>query len=216
MSSVSRDNLRPLNARSRHGLDWRFLALAVLLHAGLLMLPVLREQAQVAPRQVVDVRLYQAPAPTPVDDMADSVTPDPDEPPQESNDTPAPAARVSPTVVTRERPDEQPPVPPAGQILDSLEHLEWREAEPGPAPIARLQDNTVLERLRRPMLTEFDNLFNGLVLPATAQVVDRWLEPGGVQRVVVRLPNGVTVCGRQEPVNDFRPWEQMPMMFHEC
>jgi hypothetical protein len=61
-----------------------------------------------------------------------------------------------------------------------------------------------------------ENLFDDYLLPSSSEVLDQWQEPGGVQRMVVRLPNGETLCGRQEPVNDFRPWEQMPMMFGRC
>jgi len=56
----------------------------------------------------------------------------------------------------------------------------------------------------------------GMTAPSSIDVVDRWFEPGGAQRVVICDPDGNTYCGRQEAVDDLRPWLQMPMMLHPC
>jgi hypothetical protein len=82
--------------------------------------------------------------------------------------------------------------------------------------IARATHSDLYDALTKPVLEMTVNWFDDVLLPTKVEVMDRWLEPSGVHRVIVRTPGGMTLCGRQEAPNDLRPWEQMPMMFGKC
>lgn len=212
---------------SMNGLQWRqriskqqwgILAAAVLLHVALLALPLRRALPPAPAPPLLEVSLL-----APVATLSEP-----------------PPTRLSP--VTPERAPVTPPAPqgaiehlpqshtPAqlpepqtaarrltvARLLDQAARMKWPEdARPG-ARIARSISNKLQGELSRPILPFEPNLFDEFVLPASVEIVDRWLEPGGTHRVVVRTPSGHTVCGRQEPVDVFRPWAQMPMMFHLC
>ena len=109
------------------------------------------------------------------------------------------------------------------QLLDAITRMEWdrspaqtHQDSGQPPELARSTSSATLEALYRPLIAMQANEFDGMTAPSSVEVVDRWLEPGGAHRVVFRSPDGNTYCGRQEAVDDFRPWLEMPMMVHRC
>jgi len=215
MSGEETPQPEPRVAPGRRFFSWRFLALALLIHAALLLIPVMESPSPRAPQRPLQLSLQPAPA-----RLAEPVAPIVEEPPSpEPSDTvpeatSRPAPPSPPRLVTRT--PAAPPSVEARHIRERLRDWTWSEPPASTPSIGRRENHDTYALLSRPLLPTVDNLFDDVVLPATAEIVDRWLEPGGTHHVVVRLPNGQVLCGRQEAVNVFRPWEQMPMMFGGC
>lgn len=204
----------------------RFLALALVLHLGLVLIPIVKN---VTPSRIptLDVRLIQNPsiliqpetAPAPI---APEPTPQPrrdttddmsrDEPPPGSTNPPT----SEPVAEAFNDPPETPSTPNRQQIIESLKGL---KLNPQPAAKPRYGRATESEHYRamsKPILPLGQTLFSDYQLPSETEIIDRWQNPDGTQQVVLRAPNGLTLCGRQQPVDPFRPWTQMPMLFHPC
>lgn len=223
---------RVLNSRWHHGIGMKelqrrqrvsrrqggILAAAVLLHVALLALPLRRASPPTPASPVLEVSL-----------LASFVTaresptrrPAPAAPPTTKKVSPDP--QRSPRPLPKTRADTQRPEPTAAtgrltvaRLLDQATRMNWPETHRPKARIGRPSSSESLGGLRRQILPLEPNLFDDYALPASVETIDRWLEPGGAHRVVVRTPTGHTLCGRQEPVDVFRPWGQMPMMFHLC
>ena len=135
---------------------------------------------------------------------------------------------------TVEAPDRQPaddtaPADPAAEpavraetpslrverLLESVAAMDW--ATPAATrSISRPVTSATAEAWARPLLPRGANALDGTFAPDDVEIVDRWQGLGGVHQVVIRAPDGNTYCGRQAPMDDFRPWTQMPMLFHRC
>ncbi|NND44993.1 MAG: hypothetical protein HKN58_06685 [Xanthomonadales bacterium] len=85
----------------------------------------------------------------------------------------------------------------------------------GPAPLLRLQSEWKAG-FTAPLLEAVDTLFSRDFAPVEAEVLDQWTEPGGVRRVVMRLPSGETLCGRAAPWDPLNPLVEPVPMFHLC
>jgi hypothetical protein len=214
------------DAKSSHRLiAIRYLLLALLLHAGLLLLPAFNEPPP-PPDQGLDIVLLRPavvlnePLPRaarPEQPAAPTAQPQPGAPGPEA--TPGETRPPPPGMATGE-PVERPPVEPAmptvARLRDSLSGLVKEPPGAAPQSLGRPTSSAFYQRMRQPLLPLADNRFSPYAAPLETEIVDRWQSPEGVHQVVVKTPNGATLCGRQEAVDDFRPWTQMPMMFHEC
>jgi hypothetical protein len=110
----------------------------------------------------------------------------------------------------------EPPPLTARRLRESLEAFDWTAPEPERRELGRVLEGDLGDDWWRPVMSAESGPLADAYVSGETEIVDRWLDPGGAHRVVVRGPDGRTYCGRQEPVNDFRPWEQMPMLFHLC
>lgn len=192
---------------------------ALLLHAAVLWWPVTRPATAVGEVPVVNVTFErQAATPEaiePVNLPAPAV--------QSSDPVPPPPVSEPEDVTPADPPPPEPARPREAQtaishalLMERLSELEWREPEARAGRIERSVTSPLLEGLRRPVMALGANAFDDVVLPTDVEIVDRWQSAGGVHQVVLRTPNGLTLCGRQEAADPFRPWLQMPMMFNEC
>lgn len=214
--------LQPVHARF-----FRWLALALLLHGALLLVPVAEYGFRSQPVNVLNLSLHR-PAPAPVEPTRPQSEEQPGPPPD-----PLPAAAPTP-----------PPPPPATT----------REARPAPVPddapegaapprlpnvsAARLLELTRQGELKLPAPEEGRRLgvftpqappenwrpeplpgqsrFDGRSLPDRVEIVDRWLAADGSHQVLVETPGGELLCGRAESWNPMQPLVEHVMMFRSC
>lgn len=214
-----------MNRRSPR-LPVRIILLAVLLHLLLLGIPA---RTTPVPESPLEVTLSfepraQPPAPETVKSPAPPLaSPEPSTPALEELAMPPKTLPASQASTGIEAPaqsielTQEGPTPDLdrNQLLQSVARMDWSEPE-ADRGLARSTESAVLNRLFRPLIARQENVFDGMSAPTELEIVDNWLEPGGTHRVVIRTPDGQTLCGRQEPMNSMRPWLQMPMMFHAC
>ena len=219
------------------GQNWRpselgFLLIALAVHAALLLLPLKSWQVNTTTLpDSISVELSTVLEPARTEDPA---TP-PAEQKAEILDLPPPSAqqaepeRIPGQLVQQEliEPDEAAILepesnPPSASLLrQSLEYPDWL-AKPqedtrqlGDRPTYLVPDNWK-ENAGAPYLAEFENTFNGMTVPNQVEIVDRWLAADGSHRVVVNLPNGMTICGRAEAYNPMQPLVEPIMLFVSC
>lgn len=219
-----------LPPRRRTPLALRWVLLALVVHLALLTLPkTWWQDTPAAPEErSVTVRLEaSAPVPQvePLPEPAPPVGAVPEVPlptesvaeplkPTESAPETAPTKEPEP-VAPVESPARPAPAIEVERLLEAVAAMDWSTPDAALAP-SRDTTSDVLERLRTPVLSGWGNRFDGMHAPSETEIVDRWLGPDGTHSVVIRAPDGETYCGRQGPVDDMRPWLQMPMLFHKC
>lgn len=211
----------------RQRMPANFILLALLLHLLLLGIPSDQEPLPAPPLEVA--LQFETPlmdiAPEPLilpQEPVEMAVPDQDEAPdQVTPATPARAdnqeAALTPAPAGLPVEPQQEPVPDLvrAELLEAVARMDWGEPEKSQG-LARETHSETLQRLARPVLPGQSNAFDGMTAPSEVEIMDRWLEPGGAQRVVIRTPDGKTYCGRQEAMDAMRPWLTMPMMFHGC
>lgn len=193
-----------------------WLALAVLLHAALLLLPApLRDQAG-SPSLALRLALHAPPRiPPPL--VAEPAPPPPASAPttEASGRRPAPSPPVEAAPVPE--PASRDPAPPgvdASDLLDAVRRLERGRAEPArrlgvlraPATPPNPRDG----------LPGSGRLFQGTVAPREVRIVDRWLAADGSHNVVIETPGGETLCGRAQAWDPMQPLVEHVMMFRSC
>lgn len=226
-----------------HARFFRWLALALLLHGALLLLPVAEYGFRGQRVNVLELSLHR-PSPAP----AEPVRPRPEDTPKET-----------PEVQPEEQPEEQPgprpdPLPAAAPTPPHLPPAMTREAQPVPAPdrrpedaaplrppdvsAARLLELTRQRELKLPATEERRRLgvftpqaqpenwrpeplpgqarFDGRPLPERVEIVDRWLAADGSHQVLVETPGGELLCGRAESWDPMQPLVEHVMMFRSC
>ena len=105
------------------------------------------------------------------------------------------------------------------RLIDSLHHARLEDPQ---VPVQRqLGVHPAYElpsywRASAPDLLPADNVFSGMVNPAQTEIVDRWLTADGSHNVVVNLPNGDTLCGRAPAWDPMRPQVEHVMEFRNC
>jgi hypothetical protein len=157
---------------------------------------------QVAARPNLETHQADARPPAPQPAQPDPSVPVPAEPePSQTTDKPVTmsAARLIDLVSrmssnARPSPFSRPP----GSTPSGIQNLSWRR---GSKSAASLPDN---------------NLFDGMVAPAETELVDRWQAADGSNNVVIKTPNGDTLCGRAEAWDPMRPLLEPLMMFRSC
>jgi hypothetical protein len=216
----------PAEIRQRRQLPGAgFVLLALALQTSLLLLPWKERTPAPAWSPTLELRLRQEPTPERPQTL----------PPTRSRIQPAPqlaapVARPSAPATPSDAPDrpdntsasspKESPAVTVRRLRETLEDMDWTFSGPSPGDEevipGRSLEGDLDDGWRRPVLALETGPLGDAYLTGDTEIVDRWQEPGGAHRVVVRTPDGQTLCGRQEPVNDFRPWEQMPMLFHRC
>lgn len=224
------DDLPPRKTSPLAG-GWVLLALAI--HLALL---TLLEPERVAPMQPVTERTVNVVLEPPSRQISEPLpaTPAPllpePVPAQEIEPGPATASPVPAAPTTEQTAPtariERPPTPEAApptlsveRLLDAVAAMDWSIAdasEESSPKLSRPTDSELLDHLRRPVLPGVSNRFDGMTSPSEVEIMDRWMGADGTHEVVVRSPDGNVYCGRQGPVDDLRPWLQMPMMFRPC
>jgi len=204
----------PDNRLTRQDAAW--LSVAVIVHLSLLLLPLGLDPPDQRDEQTLSVSLLQKPAPEP--------QPQPDQPPGEPDEPAAPTvAQAEEPAETRQKPAEPRPVPgnpgepvTTALLLDSASRLEWPAP---PVEADRKLGGQVPRRVPenwRPRITVGENRFNGMTVPATTEIVDRWLAANGSHNVVIETPGGETLCGRARAWDPMRPLIEPVMLFHKC
>ena len=185
----------------------RWLGLAVLLHAAALLLPLTYPKGQAPADRSLIVSLLR-PLPLPAPSAAPLPAPDPVS--VTAQKRPAP-----PAPEPREETTPSPRLPSTEEILETARQPKWTlPAEPDrrlgefvpPAPPSNW----------RPSITVEENRFSDAYAPAETEIVDRWLAADGSHNVVIRTPNGMTLCGRALPWNPMEPLVEHVMMFRSC
>ncbi|KAA9133311.1 hypothetical protein F3N42_02865 [Marinihelvus fidelis] len=211
----------PKHTPQQRFLAWLpFLGLALVLHVGLLLWPVIREQPATPTETAVEITLVTPPAPVEPPPPEPEPEPAPDPEPEPVPEPEAIAATPPPDPVPEPRPDpvevEDPRPPSATTIIDSIADTDLERADEGPRPIGRATESELVERMRRPLLAMVENDFDGVYLDGSSELLDRWQDDDGTYNVVIRGKDGKSYCGRQSPADPFRPWLQMPIMYHPC
>jgi hypothetical protein len=203
-----------------------FLAMAVLVHAGLLLIPLNKWQAAiVSPDDRLTIKLQALPAPAKTEPFVDVE-------PRSKPPEPAESKRDLAPVVLEEIPvpmelvEQQPTQAKEEEI--NAQRLRSLITKPGLLPMepeASRQLGDAKEYRApanwsrdagAPYLSEFDNRFNGMTVPEKVEIVDRWLAADGSHNVVLNTPTGETFCGRAEAYNPMQPLVEPIMMFHPC
>ena len=181
----------------------RWLGLAVLVHAAALLLPLTypRGPAPVDPSLIVSLlRPLPLPAPT--------TTPLPVPEPVRVTAQKRPAP---PVAAPREEIPSPRRLPSAEEMLEAARQPGWTlPAEPE----RRLGE--FVPPAPPPTITTRENRFGDAYAPAETEIVDRWLAADGSHNVVIRTPNGMTLCGRALPWNPMEPLVEHVMMFRSC
>lgn len=197
--------------------DAAWLSIAVGVHLALLLLPLSIESPAQRSEQILTVSLLKQPAPEP-----EPV------PPLKEPDGPAgtTVAQAESPPETRQQPTESRAVPeesggPEASIttallLESARRLERPAPDKGAnrtlgAPVPRrIPDNW------RPRITVGENRFNGMTVPATTEILDRWLAADGSHNVVIETTGGETLCGTARAWDPMRPMIEPVMLFRKC
>ncbi len=203
-----------------------FLGLALVLHVALLWWPVVRDRAAAPTEAAVEITLVTPPAPPeplpepepqPVEPPEPEALPEPEpEPEPEAIAETPPPAEPTPDQPPEPKPVEDPAPPSAMTIIDSIADTDIDPEDNTPRPIGRATESELVERMRRPLLAMVENDFDGVYLDGSSELLDRWQSQDGTYNVVVRGKDGKAYCGRQAPADPFRPWLQMPIMYHPC
>ncbi len=203
-----------------------FLAVAVLLHVALFLIPLKKWDPVLAtPPQRLAINLQTLPAAAEPDPVVKTTR-------SPVVTEPTPEKRISAPMVLEEIPVPFEPIKPPGsaaevevisaQELRSLARqskLLAPEAESSRQLGAAKQYKAPANWSRSagaPYLAEFDNRFNGMAAPEKVEIVDRWLAEDGSHNVVINTPNGETFCGRAEAYNPMQPLVEPIMMFRPC
>ncbi len=195
--------------------DAMWLALAVLLHAALLSIPLRDGPPAPGLSRAISISLFKAPR-----NRAELDEVRPTAQSREYALPPAPAERPGPETRTTdaEEPEagEESVDSSAAALLDSLNGFQWPTRADSQS--RRLGDFTPpgVPENWRPRITVEDNPFNGMVAPAQTEIVDRWLAADGSQRVVVNTPSGDTLCGRARRWDPMNPLLEPVMNWWKC
>jgi len=205
--------------------DSRFvgwLALAVLAHALLLLIPSQRDRQSGEPLPALAISMLRAAPTAPAVPQANprdrQTEPLRETPPGDPPDQPTADSTTAPNPPA-ERPTEslpRQPEPSAAYLLDLAGRQQWRLPETSAE--RRLGEHVPrpLPPNWRPTLGFEANRFDGMVAPAEIEVLDRWLAADGSQNIVVTTPDGQTYCGRAEAWNPLNPLVEPIMTYRSC
>jgi len=213
-----------LNAR-----DLTFLALAVAVHAALLLLPLKAwhaSQPELSDRLTVRLRPFAIPA-----ESFPRIEPEPDPPTREA----APPVEKPAFQTDQRKPamafslEEIPPPPAESQVqkLDSrqlrrlAEQTDLISQKPGSeSQLGSATEYKAPANWKRhagaPFFAGFDNRSHVVTLPEDVEIEDRWQANDGSHQVLVNLPSGEIMCGRAEAYNPMQPLVEPIMMFTIC
>ncbi len=202
--------------------DSLWLCLAIVLHALLLLAPVMQKDRTSTVTVPLSITLL---APPPVEN------PFVEEPKSKKTELPAAKKKtVAPDIPTEpelarleepeDRPDQEPPgnevILTTSRLLDSASEIDWPAQAADDARRLGIFVPRALPENWRPGTGIEDNLFNGMVLPNKTEIVDRWLAADGSQNVVINTPDGHTLCGRARAWDPMQPLVEHVMQFRPC
>jgi hypothetical protein len=202
-----------------------WLALAVLAHALLLLLPLSPFEFSAITTPPLQIRFtpfvrVAEKAPT-EDPLLTANTPDSEATHRVGEDTAVaadPAAAETP-VAAETAAERAPGHITLARLIDSLQHTTLDDPsvpmplELGAGPARGFPSYW---RAGPAGLLPAENLFNSTANPAQPEIVDRWLAADGSHNVVVNLPNGDTLCGRALAWDPMRPLVENIMTFRSC
>lgn len=208
-----------------NGTQAAWLALAVLAHALLLLLPVGRVEFSAVTPSVLKISI--APLNRTVQKAAIAPPPTAANTPQAQAKRPAAddTAMAAATPTAENPPEAQSAAENAPEhvtlpgLLQSLEQARLDEPR-APAP-RRLGAHPQAAlpaywRSRGPGALPSDAGFSDMAPPARTGIVDRWLAADGSHNVVVDLPNGEKLCGRATAWDPLQPLVENVMHFRYC
>jgi hypothetical protein len=199
-----------------------WLAVAVLAHAGLLLIPSQRIRPPGEALPSLAVALLRAPSlppttselrPQAVQTGPGQVLPRRDpagQQPTESTPVPDPPT-AQPGGASPERQQ-----PSTAYLLDLAGRREWRLPETSAPRALGEHVPQPLPPNWRAAMKPGANRFDGMASPAAAAIVDRWLAADGSQNVVVTTADGETYCGRAEAWNPLNPLVEPIMTYRSC
>ncbi len=214
--------------------DLAFLAMAVAVHAALLLLPLNAwKAAQLEPAERLTINLQA---------LAKAADPKPDPPSVvQSLETSTPPLRPevkypAADIALEEIPPPQPELPVKTEntidespieLLNARQlHQLARQAElvtpkqestrrlgsaKGYQPPANWNRNAGAA-----FFADFEDRSHIVTLPDEAEIVDRWQADDGSHNVIVNLPSGEALCGRAAAFNPMQPLVEPVMMFKLC
>ena len=202
--------------------DSLWLCLAIVLHALLLLAPVMQKDRTNTVTVPLSITLL---APQPVENpFVEKPESKKTELPAVKNETVALDDPLVSELARLEEPEDradlEPPgkavIPTTARLINSASEMEW------PAPVVDgsrqlgiFAPQALPENWRSDSGIE-DNLFNGMVLPIRTEIVDRWLAADGSHNVVINTPGGLTLCGRARPWDPMQPLVEHVMQFRPC
>lgn len=217
--------------------DLGFLAMALLIHSALLLLPIkawqTHQNASKRPTELLRVRLQPAPKTS-----SNAVEPEPvaqapeDEQTLRRLDQEKPAADYTlaeiPPPSYSQAPDNRPASDTSlSQTLSTQQLRHWVERADSLAQPQ--QDTRTLGTARSyqppanwnrhagaPLFASFDDRSHEATLPAGVAIVDRWQADDGSHQVLVHLPTGESLCGRAAAYDPMQPLVEPIMMFRSC
>jgi len=190
--------------------DALWLAIALVLHALVLLIPLRSPPEVAANPTMVAVSLMAAAR---------------EDPPIEEKELPAPLAE-QPSLV--EQPRRAEPAAEEGvtehplvntttaRLLDSASRFKWPSIDNRSNRQLGVFVPEAMPGNWRPRIMMEDNLFNGMMLPTKTETVDRWMAADGTHNVVLNSPSGDTLCGRAKPWNPMNPLFEPVMTFWKC
>jgi hypothetical protein len=195
--------------------------MAVLLHAILLLVPLQHIPSATEISQVVSVSLVAPRKKQPlVEPLEIAVTPPEESRPSESHPQRALPRNENPAPVKSEAgifgPGDRSVNTTTARLIDSASRFKWPALEKDQSRQLGVFMPQAIPDNWRPGITVEDNWFNGMVVPAKTEIVDRWQAADGSRNVVLNTTSGETLCGRAQPWDPMRPMHEPVMSFWKC
>lgn len=211
---------------SRDGL---WLAVAVIVHAGLLLVPISPDppSGPLAERSLsIELKsqpIVEQPFVQPGRQPEPDLTPDPTVPkrPQQTEPPPEPVMEIAAedenaTLDKAELATEKAPVISTAFLLQSVADQSGSMAAEDTTRTLGVFKSRGMPENWKPGMTLEDNLFNGLTVPRKIEIVDRWISPDGSQNVVINTPSGDTFCGRGLAWDPMQPLVENVIQYRPC
>jgi len=202
--------------------DVLWLALAVLLHAMLLLVPPRQTSAPLGNSHVLSVELL---APAATDPRAEKPRPVAKarqmavQPKKSSSRAAALISDETPPLASKPfdtGPEDTATTTTVARLIDSASQLKWnRPDEDEHRKLGEFVPPAAPANWRPGIAVE-DNRFDDTVAPAATEIVDQWLAADGSQNLVIRTPTGHTLCGRARAWDPMNPLFEPVMMYRPC
>jgi small nuclear ribonucleoprotein (snRNP)-like protein len=201
--------------------DGLWLAMAVLVHALILLIPMQSGPPPVSKDLAISVSLMRPPQVSA--EQQEEVLPKHEETPPVPNEPERVEHSSKPAQLVAEVEDAaeasvaaSPPVISAARLIDAARNFKWPQSAKKSTRQLGLPHIPALPENWRPGIAHDDNLFDGMTLPGKTEVLDRWLAADGSRNVVVETRSGHTFCGRQQAWDPMNPLLENVMMFRPC
>ena len=202
--------------------DGLWLAVAVLLHSLVLLIPVRQFSGPAETVRSVTISLLNSAEIEFSATQAPVLPPIPEEvrPPEHPILAEKPATRQDPAVDKEETSAISIPEAPlntsTARLTESLDRITWAIPDHGKNRELGVRVPGQIPENWRPGIRLEENRFDGMVVPRKVEIVDRWLAADGSHNVVMNTPGGETLCGRAQAWNPMSPLLEPIMMFRRC